>query len=203
MKKLLSATALAAGALFAAAPASAAIVFSFTPSATQIAVGDSVTIEARISGLADEILSAFDLLFTYDASVLDWQIITAVNELGINGGLATNGLPNGSLGFNDFSLEDDDDLAAVQGDDLLLFTFQLDGVTDGATVFTLGPDPDFDRNFVGRRAQSLLVDVGSVCIAVGQGSCDVPEPESFGLAAIALLGAGFAGRTRRRKGQAA
>jgi MYXO-CTERM domain-containing protein len=200
MKHLLSSVALAAAALCASAPASAAIVFSFTPSATQIAVGDSVTIDATISGLGPEILSAFDLNFVYDPAILQWSLIGYFGAtLGHPLGVADNGLPNGNLGFDDSSLDDDATLAANQADSLLLFRFTLSGQTDGATTFTLGASPDFDRNFVGLNFESLNVDVGSVCIAVGTGSCAVPEPASYGLAAIALLAAGAAGRTRRRR----
>jgi len=200
MKHLLSGAALAAAALCATAPASAAIVFSFTPSATQIAVGESVSIEATISGLGTEILSAFDLNFVYDPAILNWTLIQYFGgNLGNSIGQADNGLPNGNLGFDDSSLDDDQVLAASQADSFLLFRFSLKGTADGATTFTLGPSFDFDRNFVGLGFQSLNVDVGSVCIAVGTGSCVVPEPASYGLAAIALLAAGAASRTRRRR----
>jgi hypothetical protein len=201
MKHLLSGAALAAAALCASAPASAAIVFSFSPSATQIAVGDSVSIETTISGLGDEILSAFDLNFVYDPAILDWTLIT---YFGANLGTTTigvmdNRLPNGNLGFDDSSLDDDMTLAASQANTFLLFKFTLKGTADGATTFTLGPSLDFERNFVGLGFESLNVDVGSVCIAVGTGSCVVPEPASFGLAGIALLAAGATSRTRRRR----
>ena len=65
----------------------------------------------------------------------------------------------------------------------------------------LGADLDIERNFVGRGFQTLPISVEGACIAVGTGSCDnaVPEPSSYGLAAIALLAAGAAGRSRRRK----
>lgn len=205
MKKTLSALALAAGTLLVAAPASAAIVFSFAPSSTHINVGDSVTIDATLtlSGADEsEILSAFDLNFLYNASILNWQVITIPSYLGDDMGLDNNGLPNGNLGFDNSSLESDDDLAALQANSILMFTFQLKGKADGTTNFTLGGDPDYERNFVGRGYESLTVDVGSVCIVVGTGDCgqgpQIPEPASFGLAALGLLALGAAGRARRR-----
>ena len=199
MKHLLSSVALAAAALCASAPASAAIVFSFTPSATQIAVGEAVTIEATISGLGPEILSGFDLNFLYNATVLDWTL-TEYFGANLGNSLGLNDMSvNGNLAVDDASLDDDATLSANQADSFLLFRFHLDGKGDGATTFTLGADPDFERNFVGLNFESLNVDVGSVCIAVGTGNCTVPEPASYGLAAIALLAAGAAGRTRRRR----
>lgn len=203
MKKLkttLSALALAAGAMLASAPASAAIELTFTPASSHINVGDSVTIDVSISGLGSEILSAFDLNFLYSSSVLNYSFITYYGNLGNELGLGNNGLPEGDLGFDNSSLESDADLMAMQLDDFLLFSFEMVGFGDGVTSFSLGANPDFERNFVGLNAESLSVNVGSACVAVGQGSCDnrVPEPASFGLAGLALLAAGAAGRMRRR-----
>lgn len=207
MKSMLSAAALAASALFVSAPASAAVTFAFTPASSHINVGQAVQIEARISGLDDEILSSFDLNFLFNPAVLNWTLLEYFGApLGNTVGLANNGLPNGNLGVDDASLDDDATLAANQANDFLLFRFSLVGMADGATTFTLGPDLDFDRNFVGRRFQSLDVTVGSACIAVGTGSCDitpVPEPAGFGLAALGLLAAGLAGRGRRRTAEQA
>ncbi len=199
MKNLLAA--LGTAALLAWGPANAAISFNFTPSTSHINVGDTAVIEARINGLGSEILSAFDLNFMYDPVVLNWNLITYNGgELGTVLGVATNGLPDGDLGFNDASLDDDATLAASQLNDFLLFSFTLEGMADGMTNFTLGSDPDFERNFVGLNFTSLDVQVGSACIAVGTGQCmTVPEPATFGLAGLALLGTLLPGALRRRR----
>lgn len=205
MKSLLSAAALAAAALCASAPASAApIVFNFTPATSHINVGETVQIEATISGLGPEILSAFDLNFIYNPSILQFTLIEYFGaNLGNSLGLDLNTTVPGDLAVNDASLDDDAVLEGAQADSFLLFRFTLEGAADGATTFTLGADPLFVRNFVGLVSQSLAVNVGSACISVGTGSCDVPEPASYGLAGVALLAAGFAGRTRRRNARAA
>jgi hypothetical protein len=73
-------------------------------------------------------------------------------------------------------------------------------MADGVTNFTLGPDLDFDRNFVGLDALSLQVAVGSACIGVGTGVCQqAPEPSSLALIGLALAGAWAASRRRRGK----
>jgi hypothetical protein len=200
MKRILSTIALAVAALGAAAPAAAAPSLSFTASANSIAVGDATLITATVSGLDAEILSAFDLNFVYNPAILNWTAISYFGApLGHSLGASTNGLPNGNLGFDDASLDDDATLAANQANSFNLFTFSLVGLADGATTFTLGADPDFDRNFVGLNFASLAVDVGSICIAVGTGSCDnnVPEPATYGLAGLGLMAAGLAGRRRK------
>ncbi len=203
MKSFLSAAALAAAALCASAPASAAIALIFTPASTHINVGDSVAIEVSITGLDAEVLSGFDLNFLYNSTVLDWTLTEYFGaNLGNSFGLNDMSV-NGNLAVDDISIDDDATLAANQANSFLLFRFHLDGKANGATTFTLGADPDFDRNHVGLQFATLNVNVGSACISVGTGSCDVPEPASYGLAAVALLAAGFAGRTRRRNARTA
>ncbi len=199
LKKLLAGLALTA----VAAAAQASIVVSFVPAATQIAVGESTTVEMRISGLGDEILSAFDVNMLFNASALFNGLVTFNVEPQF-GGLANAvwGTDFGA-GNNDvygYSLLDDDELAASQLDAFTVLTFGFTGVADGYSTINLGTDPDFERNFVGRRFQTLDVTVEGTCIAVGTGSCDnrVPEPASYGLAGVALLAAGLAGRRRRQ-----
>jgi hypothetical protein len=197
MKKLLAVWALALGAMLSATPASA-ITLTFTPSAQHVNVGDTVSVDVTLSGLGSEILSAYDLNFLWDSSVLNWAVITVSDNLGMSLGINHNGLPNGNAGFDNSSLEADADLAAVQPDDFLMFRFTFTALADGVTSFTLGLDPDFERNFVGLDALSLNVDVGSACIAVGQGECRtaVPEPGTLALLGLGVLGMGLSRRRR-------
>lgn len=203
MKKLITCLSLVAAALVAAPPASAAIALSFTPTATHINIGDSVTIDVGISGLGAEVLSGYDLNFVYNPAILNWNLIIASGTpFGASSGLNTNGLPEGDLGLDIVSFETDADLAASQADAFQLFSFNLTGMADGTTFFTLGPDLDFDRLFSGLAdanglAQALNVNVGGVCIGVGTGNCTVPEPASYSLFGLALAGALLPGALRR------
>lgn len=206
MKSTLSAAALAVAALCASAPASASIVVSFVPSAGNIAVGGSVTVDMNISGLGNEILSAFDINMLFDAAVLNNDAVTFAVAPQF-GGLA-NLVFDASFGVGDtgatgYSLLDDAELLALpQADAFTVLTFSFTGVGDGSTFIDLGADLDFERNFTGLDALSLTVDVQGVCVSVGTGTCGggpIPEPASFGLAGVALLAAGVAGRSRRRK----
>ncbi|EHR70351.1 PEP-CTERM motif protein [Burkholderiales bacterium JOSHI_001] len=203
MKTILSSVALAAAALCASVPAAAAPVLSFSATSNAIGVGGSTTITATLSGLGADILSGYDLTFVYNPAVLQLNVIGLNGFLGSSLGATLTGGP-GAYGLDDASVDSDLTLAANQADSFTMFTFDLVGLANGATTFTLGASPDFDRNFLGFAdvngdPQPLNVDVGSICIAVGTGSCDnrVPEPASYGLAGVALLAAGIAGRRRR------
>ncbi len=204
LSKTLSALAVAASAMLVSAPASAGVVISFSPSATHLNVGDSVTIDMSISGLGTQILSAFDFNALWNGSVATWSsfaIVPVCGQLGADPLFCSiDTLDSNNLGAQGNATILDDDLAAIQPDSFLIAQFTLRGLADGVTTFSLGADPDFERNFVGREFATLDVNVGSACIAVGTGSCDnrVPEPASFGLAGLALLAAGVAGRNRRR-----
>ncbi len=76
MRKFTASLALAIGALVLAAPASADIVIRFTPATTHINVGENASVEMTISGLGDEILSAFDINMLFNNSVVSNTSVT-------------------------------------------------------------------------------------------------------------------------------
>lgn len=214
MKRFLTAIALAATALGCAAQTPPGVTLSFTPSTTApIAIGEAITVTATISGLGSEVLSAYDLNYLFNPGVLDWKWIDVwglgawnePNQFGavINGFGEPNGDPMtpGNHGMWLNSLEQDAWLEANQGDSFDIARFGFTGLANGTSQFTLGDDPDLQRLFVGLNALPLNVNFLPLCIAVGTGQCQAPEPGSLALVGAAL-GAAAWGMRRRRLAEA-
>lgn len=204
MKKLLIALGLAITTGFASVPASA-VPLTFSPAeVVGIAVGDIFKVDVKVSGLdaGGEVVSAFDIDILFNDVQLDLTLV----ELGLGLGdfslfEAIESVDTTAAGIAKLTVTSfltDDDLAALQGDSITIATLTFAAAAEAEDFIRFGSGPIFQRNIVGRRAETLPVNVNQVCVGVGNGndcrSVPVPVP-----APIFLLGAGVLGLLASRR----
>lgn len=187
---------LAFGGLSAQAQAT---LISFNPVSQSVNLGEIATVDLRVSGLGDDILTAFDLNIGFDNSILDLQSFT------LGTGLDTFGL--GSLGgATDFgsglvnvfevSFDLDQDLKDFQPNDFVLGTFTFSTLSIGTSaldisVNALAGEFVFDPALGFEVASALEANLQSGSISV------VPVPAAIWLFGSALIG--LVGSSRLRK----
>ena len=209
LKPLAAALALAAAGL---SSAQAAPMLSILPAQSNIAVNDFITVDIVISGLTgiNEIVSGFDLNVSFNMGMLQATFIELTPGIVALGGVNTlfgfdADDSDAKVGGDVTSFLDDDDLDALQGDSFTLMRLTFKGQAQGVSFLNFGTDPDLERLVTGRLLQSgiagvLDLEYRGACVAVGDATCpgQVPEPATYGLAGLALLGCGIATTRRRR-----
>jgi len=194
--------------------AQAAPVLSLSPVVSSQLVGNSFSLDVKITGLGSEIVSVFDLNIYFNPAQL--QAVSYSLGAGLGGPWtdipAVPGSPNSFDLFAFSNLVDpdnpltDDDLAAVQTDDsFVLLTLNFQAVGAGVSQVWFGAGAN-ERDLVGRNAELLSgVQFQDACVAVnsptgGNNSCNqIPEPNSYALLGLGLFAAFAPTLTRRRK----
>jgi hypothetical protein len=187
MKRIRSLTsvAVAAVALMFAVSAHAVPMLEFTPSVMSFNAGDTVSVEVQVTNLGSEIVSAYDLDFLYDASILGANGVVFANNLGDP--LFFESLQDHNIGtaglvdFAEVSLLSDAELVSLQGP--LMGTVSL--ATLEFTASSAGDSSAFS-GFSFTPGNDVKCSNNTVCIP-----SQVPEPGILALLVIGLLGMGL------------
>jgi len=203
MKRVFFASLLMAGVMLFGTQSAMAVSIGFSPSSPLVGVttGDLFDVDIVVSDLGGEIVSAFDLDVTYDASVLnatgykfasqvagggmlgDWSWFETYNNddtsLPFQNPLAIAGI----VDLFETSLLSDAALATLQGGGpVTLATISFKAIADAAST-ELGFDWTGINDVKGRNNGVIIPGT-------------VPEPASLALLALGLAGMGF---SRQRK----
>jgi hypothetical protein len=172
---------LAAGLLLVAARPAEAISVSVVGAPATVTVGDSFNVDIVVTGIVDEIISAWDIDVAFDAALLSNALVT-FNDASFGGADSDFGASFGP-GLTDaymVSFLSDAELVALQcpdgacGATLVLATLGFTAAADGAPAISLenwGPWND------------IKCENNRQCFPVG-----APEPGTLALLGMGLLG---------------
>ena len=170
-----------------------AALISFAPSSQSVGLGDPVTVDLRISGLGDDILTAFDLDIGFDDSILGFQSFTFGTGLDVGFFGTINGVfdSGGTVNVFELSFDDDQDLKDFQPNDFILGTFDFSTLSVGTSALSIAV-----FGLAGELGSSLDADVQSGSITVTAPAA-VPVPAAIWLFGTGLIG--LIGFSKRRK----
>ncbi len=189
--------------LFKVSSASA-IMIDFLPTSSSVEVGAAFEVDVVISDLAaaGEIVSAYDLNVSYDATNLLATGVTFGSYLDDpffpgftlqDSVLTTAGLVN----FSELSFLSDAELAAQQPDSFTLATLSFEALSVGSSSLLFVPDPFFGIDIKGNLFSVLPVTTGTVSVMVNAPAVAIPEPSSLALFALSFLFIGMSRRTTK------
>ncbi|SBT04501.1 conserved exported hypothetical protein [Candidatus Accumulibacter aalborgensis] len=173
-------------ALVVVSGVASAYTLSFSPSAQDVGLGSSATVEVRITDVAPEPpgspggLGDYDFEVVYDPTIITFDKATDAGALGLAIGLDVDFLAPGRLNLSAFSLEDPTDLLALQSDSMRLLTLGFKSLAVGTSALAFENVTLGDVNGVEREHSTTS---GSITVL----SALLPEPGTLAL----LAGAGL------------
>src|SRR5262245_14014501 len=177
-----------------------AVVIAVTPASSAVSVGDTFGIDIVVSGLdaGGEIVSAFDLDLAYDAGLVSAAGITFSPLLGVPDvdAFTAGVFSSGRVDFANLSLLSNLDLAALQGDSVLLARLTFRALDAATAALNLDPLAAPGVALVGLDPFSLLpIDrIGNASVLITRPTT-VPQPGSLALIALALIAIAIVKRT--------
>jgi len=169
-----------------------ASLISFDPSSQSVELGDSVSVDLRISGLGDDSLGAFDINIAFDDSILDFQSFTFGTGLDVSGFGSVNGfaVAGGDINIFEISLDSPSDLNTFQPNDFVLGSFTFDTLSIGTSTLDLTINALSDEF-------GFLLEAGAASGSIKVAAASVPAPAALWLFGTGLIG--LIGFSRRRK----
>ena len=163
--------------LIAATQCRASITFSLDSAVQSVALGSSATLTLDVAGLGNgTALGAYDLLVSFDPTVLSFDNVTFGTDLDPDGfgpfQIVTPG--PGSVDLFEVSLDPDTDLLALQPDAFTIATIVLDtlSISAGSPV-TLSENAIGDQDGNDISGESAL---NNAAVTVTGASSSTPEP---------------------------
>lgn len=167
-------------------------VISIDPSFENTSIGGEVSVDITVSGLGDDILTAWDLDLFYDDTLLQLDSVvfgTGLDVLGLGSIQDVFDFGFGWVNLFEVSLDFDEDLMLFQPDSFVLATLTFTGLDFGISALdiainSLAGEYVFDDLLGYFVAKELQADVQG-------GAIEVPEPGTVLLFLCGLLGIGM------------
>jgi hypothetical protein len=174
------------GVLLTSPESARAISLFIEPASQQVGVGETASVDLRISGLGSSgppSLGAFLVELVFDNAVLSFDSVTYGGFLGDPSNSSETDIVTtvgpGSVSLDEFSFLSGSALDALQGSSFVLATITLLGTQPGISQFWFGVVDLSDAAFP---ASTLVTTLESGSVIV------VPEPASLVLLLLGLLG---------------
>ena len=179
-----------------------AILIQALPDANTVAIGETFRVDIVISGLEEQAPAEFVRGYHLDLAYAP-EIVTATDVVfgdmlalshPLAGMLQHSQITNGNVMLEEVSLWSDSALDLAQPDSFLLASIGFLATDPGIVTFDFLPYFDFGIDIKGSGAQLLSVE--GVSGSVNISSTAVPEPASFVLFGIGLLGIAILKKSR-------